>query len=346
VNWRTGAKPLVGDSLANDPWPVAAKDLLTERERSLYQSLSDLYPDHKLFVQVALSQLIDVPEDHPERPSIRNQFSQLVADFVLCRSNLSVIAVIELDDRSHERPDRQRADARKNKALADAGIRLVRIPAGQLPTLEKLRALVDADRPCHDRTDIPTLHASEPELRLVEEADDPFLLASTDHSESGSRVFKTITRKIILGGVLVVGGWFVYSQFIPFAMQRAFQPLAITHAPAASAPKSRIVTSTRSPMASVVVGPTTEESAQMRQAQSQAAKAMQQKKDQAWAAFYTAPASCEHPADWGAQVECGNRYMRAKKVFEQRWAAEHPSISGNGAEVVPDGSSSVPGPHR
>jgi hypothetical protein len=57
--------------------------------------LLNLYPDHKIFVQVALSQLIDVPEDHPGRQSIRNRFSQLVADFVLCRSDLSVIAVIE-----------------------------------------------------------------------------------------------------------------------------------------------------------------------------------------------------------------------------------------------------------
>jgi hypothetical protein len=52
--------------------------------------------------------------------------------------------------------------------------------------------------------------------------------------------------------------------------------------------------------------------------QLQAANVLQKKKDQAWAAFYSAPASCEHPIDWNAQVECGNQYMRAKKVFEQR----------------------------
>jgi hypothetical protein len=28
-------------------------------------------------------------------------------------------------------------------------------------------------------------------------------------------------------------------------------------------------------------------------------------------------------------VECGNQYMRAKKVFEQRWEMEHPSAQGS-----------------
>lgn len=50
---------------------------------------------------------------------------------------------------------------------------------------------------------------------------------------------------------------------------------------------------------------------------------MQKQKGVAWAAAYSAPASCEHPVDWNAQVECGNQYMRAKKKFEAQWAAEH-----------------------
>ncbi len=104
-----------------------------------------VYPDHKILVQVALSQLIEVDSNHPKRQFIRARYKQLVADFVLCRSNLSVVAVIELDDSSHENPESQYADARKNKALADAGIRLVRIPAGALPSENSLRGMIDAE---------------------------------------------------------------------------------------------------------------------------------------------------------------------------------------------------------
>src|SRR6267378_593825 len=145
MNRSEGSKPLFGEPLPDAPWPVAARNLLSAREQSLYQRLLSLYPRHQVFVQVALSQLVDVDHNHPESASIRARYKQLVADFVLCRADLSVVAVIELDDRSHERRDRQDADARKTKALVDAGLRLVRIPAGALPSREKLREIIDVD---------------------------------------------------------------------------------------------------------------------------------------------------------------------------------------------------------
>jgi hypothetical protein len=322
VNWRAGAEPFFSNPLSDDPWPVAAKNLLTERERSLYQRLLDLYPEHKLFVQVALSQLIDVPEGHPERMAIRNQFSQLVADFVLCRSNLSVIAVVELDDRSHERADRRRTDARKNKALADAGIRLVRIPAGRLPSDDDLRTLVDAEGAVEEGAQEETV------LSLVETVDTYDEISAhgwRDGSNAESLELKRVVLKAVAVAILLLGGWFIFSQFLPAVVKQALQPLAIPRVRAASAPPSSIpVAPTRIPTTPtpVISGPSTEELAWRKRVQIQVANVLQIKKDQAWAAFYSAPASCEHPADWSAQVECGNQYMRAKKVFEQRWVAE------------------------
>jgi hypothetical protein len=340
VNWTARPEPIIGEHLSDHPWPVAEKKLLTERERSLYQSLLTLYPDHKLFIQVALSQLVDVDRDHHDREIIRNRYKQLVADFVLCRTDLSVVAVIELDDASHQRADRQYADARKNKALADAGIRLVRIPAGQLPSMEKLRKLLDADRPLSDRTDIPTLHALDPELRLVEEVVDSTVLTPIDHSEAESHVIKQAIMKVVLGAGLVVAGWFIYTQLIGFAAQRAFQTLAVTHTVTASPLKS-LTPKPKISAAPVIAGVTAAESSVQRQQESQASNALQTQKNKAWAAFYTAPASCGHPADWSAQVECGNLYMRAKKVFEQRWNLEHSAGQGAGAGVVLDNRSVV-----
>jgi hypothetical protein len=133
-----------GNPLPDEPWPLSARNLLSKREQLLYRRLVALYPDHKILVQVALSQLINVDRNHPASESIRARYKQLVADFVLCRADLSVVTVIEPDDRTHVWPKRKAADTRKNKALTDAGIRLVRIPAGRLPSQDTLRALVDA----------------------------------------------------------------------------------------------------------------------------------------------------------------------------------------------------------
>ena len=309
---------LIGGPLPEDPWPVAAKKLLTERERSLYQRLLSLYPDHELFVQVSLSQLIDVPENHPERQSIRNRFSQLVADFVLCRPDLNLVAVIELDDRSHERPDRQDADRRKNKALADAGIRLVRIPKGPLPSDQHLRTLIDAEGRGG------RIYPEEPVLTLAEDVFAPDVSGVGEHSSANSREFKRLALKAAALAVLVAGGWLFYSYLLPGLMRQAFAPLA--------KPPHTVVVSPKAPAkpkpnlhAPVVAPPNPELSAEAKRARDQEMAAVVRQKNLAFAAFYSPPASCEHPIDWNAQVECGNQFMRAKKAFELKWTAEHPS---------------------
>lgn len=328
-----------GNPLPDEPWPVSARNLLSRREKRLYQSLVVLYPDHKILVQVALSQLIGVDRNHPQSESIRARYKQLVADFVLCRPDLSVVVVIELDDRTHLWPKRKAADARKNKALADAGIRLVRVPTGRLPSPDTLRALIDADGA------VDEIITEEAVLSLVQTVDTyEEISAHGWRNDSGaeSRELKRVVLKAIAVAILLLGGWFIFSQFLPVVVSQALQPLAIPHVRAASAPPNSIaVVPPRIPTAPVISGPSAEELAWQKRVQIQAANALQKKKDQAWAAFYSAPASCEHPVDWKAQVECGNQYMRAKRVFEQRWAAR----PGTGAEVDL-GIGSVGGPHK
>jgi hypothetical protein len=74
--------------------------------------------------------------------------------------------------------------------------------------------------------------------------------------------------------------------------------------------------------------PTAAEQEAEKQEKARAALAAQQmvmeaakRKEKAWAAYYVAPASCEHPPAWKDQVDCGNQYIRAKREFEQQWQA-------------------------
>ena len=312
---RSAANPL-----PEEPWPLSARSLLSKRENEFYHHLIALYPNHQIFVQVALSQLISVDRNHPECDSIRARYKQLVADFVLCARDLSVIAVIELDDRSHERADRQDADARKNKALADAGIRLVRVPAGTLPSEDALRALIDTEGQVEEVVqEEPVLSLAEP-VDTYEEAP---MHAWRDNSSEESREVKRVVLRAIAVAVLLLGGWFIFSQVLPSALKQAFQPLAMPRVQTPLVPQRSVAAMpAQIPASPVVAGPTAAELAAMKQQALQVANALQKKKDLAWAAFYTPPASCEHPADWTAQVECGNLYMRAKKRFEERWEAE------------------------
>jgi hypothetical protein len=330
---RSAANPL-----PDEPWPVSARNLLSRREKKLYQTLVALYPDHRILVQVALSQLINIDRGHPQSESIRARYKQLVADFVLCRSDLSVVTVIELDDRTHAWPKRKAADARKNKALADARIRLVRIPAGRLPSPDTLRALVDAGA-------VGEGTQEETELSLVQMVDihdEASMHAWRDDAGDESREVKRVVSRAIAIFFLLLGGWFVFSQVLRIDIKQAFQPSAPPRARAALTPPVSVpLAPPRILSAPVISGPNTEDLAWQKRVQLQAANALQKRKDLAWAAFYSTPASCEHPADWAAQVECGNMYMRAKKVFEERWAASQGGVT----EVVLD-NSSVRGSHR
>jgi hypothetical protein len=317
--------------------------LLSERESEFYHNLIAWYPGHQIFVQVALSQLINIDRNHPECDSIRARYKQLVADFVLCRADLRVVTVIELDDRTHERADRQRADARKNKALGDAGIRLVRIPAGRLPSEATLRALISANGIVEEGIQVETALSLVEPVETYEEAP---MHAWREDSSAESRELKRIVVRAIAVAVLLLGSWLILSQLLPAVIKQAFQSLAVPRAQATPmSPKSIAVMPAQIPASPAVAGPTAAELATQKQQALQAANVLQKKKDLAWAAFYSAPASCEHPADWSAQVECGNQYMRAKKVFEQRWEADHGASQEAGAGVVL-GNGSVGGSRR
>ena len=67
-------------------------------------------------------------------------------DFVVCSKDSSIVAVIELDDATHQRKDRQTADAKKDKALGSADVLVVRWQAKTLPDMATIKASFPPDR--------------------------------------------------------------------------------------------------------------------------------------------------------------------------------------------------------
>lgn len=63
----------------------------------------------------------------------------------------SVIAAIELDDKSHRSAARQKSDDIKNRVLAAAGIPLHRMPAKEAYTLQDVRSALDPILPAATR---------------------------------------------------------------------------------------------------------------------------------------------------------------------------------------------------
>jgi hypothetical protein len=131
-----------GKAVGAHHWPVFPKNVLTPVEQQLYHRLVRAYPDHIVLAQVAFSQLVGVKKGE-NFTAIWNRYNRLVADFVLCTKDFRTVAVLELDDRSHDNPARQDADRRKAAICEAAGIPLHRLNVNPLPNEAELRALLD-----------------------------------------------------------------------------------------------------------------------------------------------------------------------------------------------------------
>lgn len=110
--------------------PVRARRPLTPYEEQMYGTLRSALPECVILAQVAFSALITTDEQ-----ADRNRFDRKVADFVICSRQLTPIAVIELDDRSHR--NKQSADADRDAMLRNAGYRTLRYQG--IPPAEHIR---------------------------------------------------------------------------------------------------------------------------------------------------------------------------------------------------------------
>lgn len=107
--------------------------LLSKNEQPMYFRLCETFPSHVVLAQVAFSALLDA-----RSRATRNTFDRKVADFVLCTKAFEVIAVIELDDSSHQK--KAAADVARDELLILAGYQVLRF--AKVPDVAELGAAV------------------------------------------------------------------------------------------------------------------------------------------------------------------------------------------------------------
>ena len=124
---------------SDEVWPFYAKKPLSQPEQVLYFRLAQALPEHIILAQVQLSQLLGVKKGNNYQAWF-NRINRMSVDFVVCKKDSSIVTVIELDDATHQRQDRQIADANKDKALASAGVRIVRWQAKSIPDIAAIQS--------------------------------------------------------------------------------------------------------------------------------------------------------------------------------------------------------------
>ena len=113
-----------------ETFPYRKKDyLLSRAERSFYEVLRTAVGEEwTIFVKVRLLDLVWLPRGTSNAQSHRNRVQSKHVDFVLSDPRtIGPVLVIELDDASHRRSDRQRRDAFVDAVLQGAGLPILHV---------------------------------------------------------------------------------------------------------------------------------------------------------------------------------------------------------------------------
>lgn len=141
----------VGTSEADDRVPVDVRTSYVRRERLLSKPEALLYlilktglPEHNVFANVRMADLVDVHRQHKGFERLRRfrKISQYHLDFVVCDKQMHMIAAIELDDSSHDHTDRAQADRLKDDCLEAVGLKMIRFRVGKIPKHQEIREIV------------------------------------------------------------------------------------------------------------------------------------------------------------------------------------------------------------
>lgn len=159
-NAQAKAEIDLGRELPGDPPPpppfARRSYFFSAAERSFYEILCRLSPEHTVFAKVRLADLVRVQASGREFWQRFNSISGKHVDFVLCDDRLSPVVAIELDDSSHDQPERLQRDQFVDSVLESASLPIIHVKAKRGYVLDEIRQLLSP----HLRMNSPTVTES------------------------------------------------------------------------------------------------------------------------------------------------------------------------------------------
>jgi len=124
------------------PWTsyLHARPILTTNERDFFYRLQRALPTHHIFAQVSFSALISLDSQLSQKRqfALRQRYGWKIADFVICRPDtFDVLAIVELDDRTHVAS----ADRKRDAITRAAGYPTLRFQSRNKPSVKELADL-------------------------------------------------------------------------------------------------------------------------------------------------------------------------------------------------------------
>ena len=95
-------------------------------------------PECIVLAQVQLSRVLGVKKGFNFH-EWNNRINHMSLDFLVCLKDSTIVAAVELDDKTHEKTSRIDADNKKERALTAAGVALIRWQVNALPDETAIR---------------------------------------------------------------------------------------------------------------------------------------------------------------------------------------------------------------
>jgi len=139
-----GAAPATAPATPAASLYLARERLLAPPYSLVYLLLRTALPEHEIFVNLALGDLVDVGPQWQglERENRLRRLGQQRVDYVICTRQLGVVAVVIVAGGVAPDAAGLEGERLRNEALSAAGIRVVRLEPSKLPRHPELRAQV------------------------------------------------------------------------------------------------------------------------------------------------------------------------------------------------------------
>lgn len=134
------------DREPEQPRYASRRSLLTRAELAFFRVLEDSLRETGWFLAIKprLADLVQVDSNEEFWKAFR-QISQKHVDFaILDRQQMRILAVVELDDRTHREAHRRQRDVFVDQVLSEAGIPIIHQPWQRHYSSEELQKAVDA----------------------------------------------------------------------------------------------------------------------------------------------------------------------------------------------------------
>jgi hypothetical protein len=318
VLFSTQPKP-IDNPLVN---PYIAKKPLTDTEIDFYNLLSAALPEYRVLAQVQLSSFIKVDKSliyANESYKWQNPISQQSVDYLICDQDFSIIAAIELDDKTHYSQDAIKRDTKKNTNLQAAKVRLIRWHAESMPSLEEIqfevkRYLIDS----------PSDNLDQEEWRI--ERNDRFfeqskILSNTSRIQQNTLLFKIIFFLISIA-IIFIG----FNQIAKNSLKLITNPITTMQSISediknrnqdrlnASIEKQAIEKNKKIEERRIEIQQQQALNIKQDQLRAEAIKE-QNLKEALWESRYKEKLDCTHKS----VLDCGNDNIRARREFEAYW---------------------------